>query len=523
MDESPNNPPIATGGRHLRVCAPVFFTSAGLLVAFLLFGVLAPATANRAFSTMLKTVSAYFGWVYVLSIALFILFALGLLVSPLAKLRLGGDDERPAYPTWTWFAMLFSAGMGIGLVFYGVAEPVMHYADPPGMEGGTVAAAHKAMGVTLFHWGLHAWSIYVLMALAIAYFSFRKGLPLAIRSCFYPLLGRRIYGWIGHSIDIIAVFGTLFGLATSLGLGSMQVSAGLHYLFGIPHSMTTELILIAVITFCATLSLVSGVDHGIRRLSELNIVLAALLMLFVFVVGPTGYILTTIGSEIGDYAATLVHRTFAMQAFYPEQAKWMRGWTIFYWGWWIAWAPFVGMFIARVSRGRTIREFILAVLLVPTLVTIVWFGVFGGTALYQEVVAGQDITGAVSADVATAIYVVLGKLPLASVTSLLASVVVAVFFVTSSDSASFVVDMLTSGGHPDPPIWQRIFWATAEGACAAVLLYAGGKQALKALQAAVVCIGLPFCLVLIGMVISLVVALRAERPSSGTDVARSVQ
>jgi choline/glycine/proline betaine transport protein len=257
---------------------------------------------------------------------------------------------------------------------------------------------------------------------------------------------------------------------------------------------------------------VTGVNHGIRRLSELNIALAALLMLFVFVVGPTTYILTVMASGLGDYATTLVTRTFALQALYPEQAEWMRGWTIFYWGWWIAWAPFVGMFVARVSRGRTVREFILAVLLVPTLVTFLWFSVFGGTALHQELVAGQGIAEAVDADVSTAIYAMLGNLPLASITSLLAAIVVAVFFVTSSDSASFVVDMLTSGGHPDPPIWQRIFWATAEGACAAVLLYAGGEQALKALQAAVVSIGLPFCLVLVAMMVSLIVALRSEKP-----------
>ncbi len=271
--------------------------------------------------------------------------------------------------------------------------------------------------------------------------------------------------------------------------------------------------LIGVITLCATISLVTGVNRGIRRLSEINIALAALLMTFVFVVGPTGYILATIGSALGDYATVLVDRTFAMQTFRAAEAKWMRSWTIFYWGWWIAWAPFVGMFVARVSRGRTIREFILAVLLVPTLVTLLWFSVFGGTALHLELVAHQGIATAVENDVSTAIYVLLGDLPLASITSLLAAVVVAVFFVTSSDSASFVVDMLTSGGHPNPPIWQRIFWATAEGACAAVLLYAGGKQALQALQAAVVSIGLPFCLVLVATAISLAIALREEARS----------
>ena len=497
-------------GLQMRTSPPVFFTSAALLVVFLLYGVLAPSHASAIFSTLLLTVSTYFGWIYVVAIAFFIFGALALLVSPYARLRLGADDERPEFSTFTWFAMLFSAGMGIGLVFYGVAEPMLHLMTPPSGEGNTAAAAHRAMGLTLFHWGIHAWAIYVLMALGIAYFSFRKGLPLAIRSCLHPLLGEHIHGWPGHLVDIFAVFGTLFGLATSLGLGAMQVSAGLHYLFGWPHDTTTQLILIAVITLCATVSLVTGVNHGIRRLSELNIALAALLLTFVFVVGPTGYILSTLGSTVGDYAAVLIDRTFATQMSRPAEAKWMRSWTIFYWGWWIAWAPFVGMFVARVSRGRTIREFILAVLLVPTLVTLVWFSVFGGTALDLQLVAHRGIGAAVENDVSTAIYVVLSDLPLSSLTSLLAAVVVAVFFVTSSDSASFVVDMLTSGGHPNPPIWQRIFWATAEGACAAVLLYAGGKQALQALQAAVVSIGLPFCLVLVATMVSLVIALREE-------------
>jgi choline/glycine/proline betaine transport protein len=414
--------------------------------------------------------------------------------------------------------MLFSAGMGIGLVFYGVAEPMMHYASPPegtGSEaavGGTPAAAAGALPITLFHWGIHAWAIYVLMALGIAYFSFRKGLPLAIRSCFYPLLGERIHGSIGHAIDIIAVFGTLFGLATSLGLGAMQVSAGLRHLFGLPHDTTTQLVLIAAITAVATISLVTGVKRGIRRLSELNIVLALLLMLFVFCAGPTKSIVTTGWEGAGGYLREILTRTFKVAGSTEADADWMKAWTLFYWGWWIAWAPFVGMFVARVSRGRTIREFVLGVLMLPTALTFVWFAVFGGAALRLDELAGGAIAAAVSSDLSTAIYVVLEHLPWAGATSSLAVIVVAVFFVTSSDSASFVVDMLTSGGHPDPPIWQRVFWATAEGACAAVLLYAGGKQALKALQAAVVSIGLPFCVVLIFITLSLIIALRRDHP-----------
>ena len=493
----------------LRVNPVVFFTSAVLLVCFLAYGVLAKKQASWVFPAVLTLVSTHFGWVYVISIAGFVGFAFWLLFSRYGRLRLGRDDERPEFPTVTWFSMLFSAGMGIGLVFYGVAEPIQHYASPPVGNGGGEEAARNAVPLAIFHWGIHAWVVYLIMALGIAYFAFRKGLPLAVRSCLYPLLRERTHGWIGDIVDIIAVFGTLFGLATSLGLGAMQVSAGLHYLFGTSHGLGTQLTLIAVITFAATLSLVSGVGNGIRRLSELNLILAGALLLFVLFAGPTGYILKGFAGGLVGYGSVLLNRTFAVPRFLPDQAAWMRSYTVFYWGWWIAWAPFVGLFVARISRGRTIRELVLGMLLVPTLVTFVWFGTFGGAALYEQLHYG-GIVPAVSHDVSTAIYVLLARLPGARISSLLAAAVVAVFFVTSSDSASFVVDMLTSGGHPNPPIWQRIFWASAEGACAAVLLYAGGKQSLKALQAAVIAIGLPFCLVLVAVVVSLVMTLRRE-------------
>ncbi|MFW5920794.1 MAG: BCCT family transporter [Polyangiales bacterium] len=496
----------------LAINPPVFFISGGLLLAFLAFGVFKTELASDLFPKILDWVSTHFGWLYVGSLGFFIIFALWLLFSRHASIRLGDDDERPEFHLLTWFSMLFSAGMGIGLVFYGVAEPMMHYASPPGVEGGTIEAAEHALPTTFFHWGIHAWAIYVLMALAIAYFSFRRKLPLAIRSCFYPILGERIYGWPGHLIDILAVFGTLFGLATSLGLGAQQVNAGLNYLFDIPLETKSQLILIAVITGAATISLVTGVSKGIRRLSEANMVLAALLMIFVFVVGPTLFIVNSFVENVGNYLGEVFTRTFRVGVMGGDQSEWAKSWTLFYWGWWIAWSPFVGMFVARISRGRTIREFILGVLLVPTGVTFIWFSVFGGTALDLEL-SGHGISAAVSDDLSTAIYVMLEKLPLSAITSFLAAAVVAVFFVTSSDSASFVVDMLTSGGHPDPPIWQRVFWACTEGACAAVLLYAGGSKALNALQAAVVTIGLPFCVVLLVMCWSLVRALRQDHPS----------
>jgi len=495
---------------RLTINPPVFATSVVLLVLLLGFGIFFTKTAQEVFPKVLLAVSAWGGWFYVAGTAGFIVVALWLLCSRFAGIRLGADDERPDFSTFSWFAMLFSAGMGIGLVFYGVAEPMMHYVALPGVESRSVESGGLAVPVALFHWGIHAWAIYVMMGLAVAYFAFRKGLPLAIRSCFHPLLGRRIHGWAGHAVDILAVLGTLFGLATSLGLGAMQVSAGLSTVWGLPHTLNTQLVLIAVITLVATISLVTGLHRGIRRLSELNLIIAAVLLAFVFAVGPTGKLVPALFENVVGYGRQLGLRTFGFSLLSGESAEWSRSWTIFYWGWWISWAPFVGMFVARISRGRTIREFILATLLVPTAVCVVWFTVFGNTALHLEQLSG-GISEAVSADVATAVYAMLAQLPLAPVTSLLAVVLVSVFFVTSSDSASFVVDMLTSGGHPNPPRWQRVFWAGAEGACAAILLYAGGKQGLKALQAAVISIGLPFCLVLILITISLLKALRHER------------
>lgn len=503
------------GRRRATINPPVFFTSGGLLLALIAFSILYTERASTLFARLLDGVSTSFGWLYVSAVTFFILFALWLGLGRYAGVRLGGDDERPAFSTPTWFAMLFSAGMGIGLVFYGVAEPMMHYQSPPTGEGATLAAKRAALPLTMFHWGIHAWAIYLLTGLSIAYFAYRKGLPLSLRSCLYLILGERVHGVLGHAVDVIAVFGTLFGLAASLGLGAMQVSAGLQFLFGTPHTRETQLWLIAIITFVATVSLVTGVEKGMRRLSEINMILAALLLVFVFLVGPTLPILDTLVQATGGYLSTVLNRSFMVGAVDDTAKEWAKTWTLFYWGWWIAWAPFVGMFIARISRGRTIRGFVFGVLLVPTLVSLVWFSVFGGTALHLEA-AGAGISRAVADDVSTAVYVMLKALPLSTVTSALAAGVVAVFFVTSSDSASFVVDMLTSGGHPDPPIWQRVFWASAEGAAAAVLLYAGGEAALTALQAAVVSVGLPFCLILLAMAYCLVKALRADDPAPST-------
>jgi choline/glycine/proline betaine transport protein len=491
------------------VSPPVFFVSGGVLLLFMVFTVAAPVAAESAFSAALDFISDKFGWFYILTVGGILMFSIWLMLSRFGSIKLGDDDSKPDFSTGAWFAMLFSAGMGIGIMFFGVAEPIMHFAAPPLGEGGTKEAARDAMRITFFHWGFHAWGIYALMGCSLAYFSFRQKLPLTIRSALYPLFGDRIHGWIGHTVDILAVFGTVFGLATSLGLGAGQVASGLETLFGISASTGTQVVLIALITGAATVSVVSGLDKGVRILSELNMLLAAALLLFVFLAGPTLFLLRFYADNIGNYIQNLPAMTFrsaALSGLDPEGGllTWQKGWTLFYWGWWISWAPFVGMFIARISKGRTIREFTLGVLLVPTLLSFFWLTVFGGTAIHIELFEGGGIASAVDENVATAIYAMLARLPIAGIASFVAATCVVLFFVTSSDSGSLVVDMLTSGGHPEPPTWQRVFWAVAEGAVAAVLLLAGG---LKALQAAAIGTGLPFAVVLILMCVSLYRAL----------------
>jgi len=474
------------------------------VLAVLLFGVAMPDAASAAFVGLQGWIVSRLDWLFVASTALFLGVALWAALGRTGGIRLGRDDERPTFSRASWFAMLFSAGMGIGIMFYGVAEPILHYASPPLGAGSTPGAAARAMTLAFFHWGLHAWGVYAVMGLAIAYFAHRRGLPIAVRSTLEPILGERIHGPLGHAVDVIAVFGTLFGLATSLGLGAMQINAGLSVLLGAPDSVGVQVGLIALITAGATTSLVLGLDRGIRRLSELNVALAGALFLFVLLAGPTAALLQAFPLRVGDYLVQLAPLSLDPSRLGP--AEWRGGWTIFYWAWWIAWAPFVGTFIARISRGRTVREFVLGVLLVPSLVSFAWFTVFGWTAIELDV-RGAAIATAVQEDLATGIYAVLGQLPFARVTSLLAAVVVAIFFVTSSDSGSFVVDMLTSGGRPNPPVWQRVFWAVSEGVVAALLLVAGG---LSALQSAAIDTGLPFCAVMLLVCVGLVKALRAE-------------
>ncbi len=490
---------------NLDVNPYIFFISITAILIFLFFGVFFTEGTGEVFDLVQNFIVGQLGWFYIVSVAIFLIFVVFLFFSRFGKIKLGPDDSEPDYSYASWFTMLFSAGMGIGLVFFSVAEPMFHYLAPPTMEGESLAAAREAMRLTFFHWGFHPWAIYIIVGMSLAYFSFRKGLPLSIRSAFYPLIGKRIHGWMGNTIDILAIFGTMFGVATSLGLGVMQVNAGLEYLFGVNVSTNIQISLIAGITAIATISVVLGLDKGIRVLSNFNMTVAVGLIIFVFAVGPTIYLLNATVENTGYYLQNLVQSTFWLGTFDGDGVDgWLAGWTLFYWGWWIAWSPFVGMFIARISRGRTIQEFIAGVLLVPTAFTFIWLTVFGNTALSMEIFGDGGISGLGTEQM---LFAMLDGLPLAQISSIAATLVIITFFVTSSDSGSLVIDMLASGGNPDPPVGQRVFWAISEGAVAAVLLLAGG---LGALQTAAITTGLPFTVILLLMCLSLYKGLSTE-------------
>ncbi len=395
--------------------------------------------------------------------------------------------------------------MGIGILFWSVGEPIKHFIHPPGSDPRSIEAARNSLEITFLHWGLHAWGIYALVGMALAFFTFNKKLPLTISSIFYPLLGKKIYGPWGKAINVLAVVATLFGLATSLGLGVQQVSAGLAHLFNIPDNPTTQVILIIVITLAATTSVVAGLSAGVKRLSEINMVLAAIFLLFMIVVGPTIFIFDSFIQNVGGYVQNFFELSTWTETY--QQSAWQNDWTVFYWAWWISWSPFVGMFIARISRGRTLKEFVLGVLIVPTLLTFLWLSAFGGSAMFLELNSMADIAGAVTNNIATSLYVLLEQFPISTVTSIVGVILVASFFVTSSDSGSLVVDSLTAGGKLDAPVAQRIFWALTEGAVAAVLLVGGG---LSALQTASISTGLPFAIILLFVVWSLLKGLREE-------------
>ncbi len=482
---------MAERRRGWKVEKTVFFGSSAVILTIVALAALSTEGFMAIVAPLQDWIVEHFGWFYTLSVAAFFGLALWSMAGKVGQIKLGRDDEAPAYSFGAWIAMLFSAGMGIGLVFNGVAEPVMHFAKPATAEPGTMEAAHEAMQFTFMHWGIHAWAIYAVTGLFIAYAAHRKGLPLAVRSIVHPILGERIYGPIGDIIEIPAAIGTLFGVAASLGIGVAQVNAGLSHLTGLPQSATVQVILILVITLAATASVVSGLDSGILFLSKLNMYLAAALLAFVFAFGPTTAILRSLVQNTGDYIQALPEMSF-FTGIYADDA-WVRQWTYVYWPWWIAWSPFVGIFVARISRGRTVREFVGGCLLVPTLLTFVWMTTFGESAIRIDMAENMALSAQVEQNLPISLYVFLEHFPLSVVASVLATVLIVTFFVTSSDSGSFVIDIITSGGVPDPPVAQKVYWAFLEGAVAAALLLAGG---IAVLQGASIVLALPFCVLL---------------------------
>ena len=489
---------------------PSVFTASALIIGgFVAFGVLLPQAAATTFAALHAFITEYLGWSYLLAVTFFVAFLIWLGASRYGSIRLGQPDDRPQFRFSAWFAMLFSAGMGIGLVFWSVAEPILHYQNPPTGAGGTPQAARQAMIYSFFHWGLHAWAVYVVLGLSVAYFSFRHQLPLTIRSIFYPLLGDRIYGPIGHTIDVLAVFGTLFGLATSLGFGAMQLNTGLHILVGMPVAATWQVAIIATITGLAVISVISGLDRGLKWLSLFNLGLAVVFMAFVFIAGPTLFLIRFLLDATGGYFQQLIGMSLNTGAI--DGSQWQQDWTMFYWGWWIAWSPFVGIFIARISRGRTIREFIVGVLALPTVFVFAWLAIFGGTALHMEVFGtSEGLAAAVNEDTTVALYRTLAALPWTTLSSVLATVLIATYFVTSSDSGTFVIDSLISRGARHSPRRQRVIWGITEGAVAATLLVMGGETALESLQTGALTAGLPVAVILLVCCMSLLRALRRE-------------
>ncbi|MGH8502800.1 MAG: BCCT family transporter [Gammaproteobacteria bacterium] len=485
----------------------VFYLSVGLSTLFVLWGVFFTGNLARVATATLTYVIATFGWVYIIATFGFLIFVLYLACGRFGRIRLGKDTDRPEFRTASWLAMMFSAGMGIGLMFFGVYEPIAHFANPPFdlAQPGSEQAARLALQYSYFHWGLHAWGIFALLGLALAYSVFRKGRRGLISPIFHPLLGDRAEGPIGKAIDILAIFATLFGSATSLGLGALQIGGGLESVFGVADVTWVQIAIIAAMTFLFTLSAVSGVHRGIQFLSNLNMILAAALLLFLLACGPTVFLLNFFTNSIGNYIGQFFQMSFRSAAF--GDAAWMKDWTIFYWAWWISWAPFVGTFIARISRGRTIREFVFGVLFVPSLVSFIWFSVFGGAAIDLAMAGRAHIS--VEADQAAVLFDTLNAFPLGAITSLLAVVLIALFFVSGADAGSVVLGMLSSNGTLRPKTSVIIIWGTLTGLCAAVLLLAGG---LNALQQAAILAAVPFALVMIALCVALTKDLRHELP-----------
>jgi len=484
----------------------VFVISLVLVVSFVALGIVVPQQLDALSAALHGAIIEHFGWAYLLAAFGFVVFSLFLAFSKYGRIKLGKDNEKPQYSYFSWFSMLFAAGMGIGLIFWGVSEPLSHFANPPKyIESGSGTAAGFAMVRSFFHWGIQPWAIYIVMSLSIAYFSFRRGMAPLISNTFYPLLGDRVFGGIGRLIDVLAVFATVFGIVTSLGLGALQINGGLNAVFGVPTTDTVTFIIIAVVTVLYMISSMTGLDTGIQILSKTNVLVAILLLAFVFVVGPTSYILNVFTTTIGEYVSQFVNLSLSTNPF--EGYEWTKSWTLFYWAWWISWSPFVGLFVASISRGRTIREFISGALLVPTLLTFLWFAVFGATGLDLQLNHGVDLAAVAVSDVTTVLFDMFTYLPLGNLLSLIAVLLLSVFFVTSADSATFVLGMMTSNGDLNPPMSKKLTWGILQSVAAMILLMSGG---LEALQRMAIVAALPFTIVMVFMVFSLLKALRYE-------------
>lgn len=483
--------------------------SAFLMILFIGYTLKDPSAANAMLNNIKGKITGNFNWFFIISSNLFVLFPLYLIFSKLGEVRLGGPEAKPEFTNFAWYSMLISAGMGIGLMFWSVGEPLYHISSTLPFSGnkGNIG---EALGITFYHWGFHPWGMYALVALALAFFAYNRGLPLSLRSVFYPIFKDKVFGWIGDVIDILAVISCLFGLATSLGLGAQQINSGLNYLFNVPQSANIQIIIIVLITAVATLSVVSGIGKGVRILSEWNMRIAAVFLILILVLGPTLFMFRSFNNGIGFYLNNLINLSF----FTEYGNKWQGSWTIFYWAWWISWSPFVGTFIARVSKGRSVREFVIAIFVVPTLLSFIWMSAFGGTAIFQNTLNGGKLLAQVNENISTSLFAMIQGLDINQtfkmILSILGTFLVISFFVTSSDSGSLVVDSLTSGGKLDSPVPQRIFWALMEGAVAIALLTAGGTDALNALQTGVILTGLPFAVILLMMIYSLHIGLRND-------------
>ncbi|MCM3668534.1 BCCT family transporter [Mesobacillus maritimus] len=493
----------------MKKISNVFWISVAIVLVAVLFGVLAPDT----FETMTGNIQAFltsaFGWYYLILVTVITIFCLFLIFSPVGAIRLGKSDEKPEFTRASWFAMLFSAGMGIGLVFWGAAEPLSHFLTPPLAEGGSNAAHKEALRYAFFHWGIHAWAIYALVALALAYFQFRKGEPGLISATLKPVLGKSMDGWLGTIVDVLAVFATVVGVATTLGFGASQINGGLSYLMGIPNNFTVQLIIISVVTVLFMISAASGLGKGIKILSNANMFLAVALLILMFIVGPTILTLNMFTDSLGGYIQNIIQMSFRIAPLNEEQRGWINAWTIFYWAWWISWSPFVGIFIARVSRGRTIREFMIVVLLLPSLVSFFWFAVFGNAAIEVQNAGAIDLSQFATEEV---LFAVFGEYPMTTLLSIVAVVLVSTFFITSADSATFVLGMQTTYGSLTPPNRVKFTWGIAQSMVAIILLYSGGLQAL---QNALIAAAFPFSFIMLLMMVSLFRSLTREKKELG--------